>query len=166
MFVAINLILDKDTIINSFPLIYSSLEDDISIESEFSGNEDLKNYIKSKIHFSKYNNVKLNYSFIAADESAYEGSIDLYKLFNIVDLYGYEEFVKDELKYLYKCVFKKDLQTINPKYVYNTIYTKYPNRVNLDVVTNYIKSSIKDKYPTLKYEDIEQIGKIFKNELS
>lgn len=162
MFIALNLIKDDFAIINSYPIIYENNTEDIPIIDQIKGNFLFKNYINSTIHFSSFDKISLKICYIVNNDSQYyyEQSYQISDIFDIFDIYKWEDFVIDDLRYLYKCAFKKDTELSDLQQIYSLLKKRYPNKININVVINYILSKLKD-YKVLNTENLNIIKNNF-----
>lgn len=167
MFVAINIIKNDSDLINSYPIIFENNIDDISVIDQIKENYVFRSFIEKNIHFSFFNKIKICLCYIADNDSQYyyESEYQLTDIFNINDIYSWEAFVKEEMKNLAKISLKVNDITDDIQEIYNRLLQKFPNKINKDVVINYICSQLKEKYPDLSLEQISYISNKFKTNI-
>ena len=147
MFFSINLVKNSTDIINRFPIIFENNLNDIDFIDQIKDSFTFKDYIRKNVHFSYFNNIEMFSCYIVNNDSQfyYESSYKISELFNIFDIYSWEDFVKDELKNLYETSLKRKPND-NISDMYNDLKQRFPNKINKMVVINYICSQLKEKY--------------------
>lgn len=160
-FISINLI-DRDKVLTNYPLIYfwngnGELEDAFKTDQ-------FKNYISKIIDKENYWYIKVYLIYVYQDKESENQYINKeYQLLDILPINDnlLKEYVIEVLDYLYYCAFKLHLDELDISGAYNAIRNKYPKKITTEVVSNYIKSQINERYPEIPEDIIDKIEKIF-----
>ena len=149
MFIAINLIKDNNEAINKFPIIYENNDDVSSIVDQITSNEVFSKYISKNVSFKEFEKTTMHICYVVDTETSayYENSLNLKDIFSMDKLYNWENYIRDSIEYLYECSYKnKPSKSESIQGIFDKIKAKYPNKINKEVVINYICSDLKEKY--------------------
>lgn len=161
------MIKDNNEIINSFPIIFENIEDNRTIIEQIFDNDVFKQYVRRNIHFSYFDRVKICLCYIVNNDSRYyyEDAHKLIDIFDLDNVYQWSDFILDEMKDLYRISLKKEPESESLQEIYDKLLERYPNRINKNVVINYICSKLKEKYKELDQEKIDFISNKFKTNI-
>lgn len=155
---AIN-IFDNDILINkdNVPvLFYWNRTDDVILSLQNS--DDFKHFIKNKI--SHYDNSYISFIYYELDDNNDETEEKhiTYKHQNIQDIFSLDildkfwiNLVFDYFLDLYKLSYKEDFKFVEKSdkqitEIYNKIKNKYKKKINVETITNYINSKLKEDF--------------------
>lgn len=168
IFVAINFLDTNQKSLFEYPIIY--YWDGNNNINESLKDESLIEVISEKItNFNFYNlSIKRIYTYFDDENNLkyQEDSIPIKDIYDIETFNLDSKYLWEVLNFLYKCAYKKDYEEpYKFVEVYNALITKYPNKINVNVISNYIKSKLNETYSDMPNSDINKIIKKFYEEI-
>jgi hypothetical protein len=160
-FISINIV-DTNTgkIFNEYPFIWLSSYEDL--ETSFLNNEDFINKLKQYItDFNLYKNSVIYTIFITEDKEIIKENYKIADKYSLSDLDLINKYINQILSYLYKCVYKENPVDLDLISIYNKLKIKHPNKINKEVISNYIQSQIRENNYNLSDFEINEILNYF-----
>jgi len=172
--VAINIVLGDKLINPKHTPILFYWDGEGDLENIIYDSQEIKNILVKNIHsLSDYNKTSIAYFYFYYNDEGHEQIVE--EITHVayhctIDEFGdsiYEELTFPIFQYLYKCSFKEDytndtgMTTDDIKDIYNQLKEKYPDRISLETVINYVRKKLGEQ--NIEEENKELIVDKLKN---